>query len=225
MKPPRGPRSVLCVVEVTKSASGTGEGCSPTATSPAMCAISTMSVAPISSAISRNGAYSIVRGYALAPAMIIFGLCSRASARTSSKSISSVSLRHAVRDRVVELAAKADFGAVREMAAVRERHAEHRIAGLQLRHEHGHVGLRAGVRLHVGVIGAEKFLDPIDREILGNVDPFASAVIALARITLGVFVGHHAGHGFAHGAAGVVLRGDQLEVLVLAPFLAGESRE
>ena len=58
-----------------------------------MCAMSTRNVAPISSAISRNGAYSIVRGYALAPAMISFGLCSRASSRTWSKSISSVSLR------------------------------------------------------------------------------------------------------------------------------------
>ena len=45
-KPPRGPRSVLCVVEVTNSASGTGEGCSPTATRPAMCAMSTISTAP-----------------------------------------------------------------------------------------------------------------------------------------------------------------------------------
>ena len=55
MNPPRGPRSVLCVVEVTNSASGTGEGCRPTATRPAMCAMSTIKTAPISSAISRNG--------------------------------------------------------------------------------------------------------------------------------------------------------------------------
>ena len=47
-----------------------------------MCAMSTMNAAPISFAISRNGAYSIVRGYALAPAMISLGLCSRASSRT-----------------------------------------------------------------------------------------------------------------------------------------------
>jgi hypothetical protein len=44
--PPRGPRSVLCVVVVTTSAYGTGDGCSPAATSPAMCAMSTMKYAP-----------------------------------------------------------------------------------------------------------------------------------------------------------------------------------
>ena len=40
--PPRGPPSVLCVVVVTTSACGTGLGCSPAATRPAKCAMSTM---------------------------------------------------------------------------------------------------------------------------------------------------------------------------------------
>ena len=60
--PPRGPRSVLCVVVVTMSASGTGEGCTPAATRPAMCAMSTISAAPTLSAISRNFAKSSMRG-------------------------------------------------------------------------------------------------------------------------------------------------------------------
>ena len=34
--PPRGPRKVLCVVVVTKSAYSTGFGCKPAATNPAM---------------------------------------------------------------------------------------------------------------------------------------------------------------------------------------------
>ena len=41
---------------------------------PAICAISTMKYAPTSSAISRNFAKSIARGYADAPATINFGL-------------------------------------------------------------------------------------------------------------------------------------------------------
>ena len=41
MIPPRGPPSVLCVVDVTTCACGTGFGCSPAATSPAKCAMST----------------------------------------------------------------------------------------------------------------------------------------------------------------------------------------
>ncbi len=42
MTPPRGPPSVLCVVVVTTSAYGTGLGCSPAATRPAKCAMSTI---------------------------------------------------------------------------------------------------------------------------------------------------------------------------------------
>ena len=80
--PPRGPRSTLCVVAVTTSAYGTGDGMAWPATRPMKCAASTMSLAPTSSAISRNAAKSISRGYAVAPAMIIFGRCSRARSRT-----------------------------------------------------------------------------------------------------------------------------------------------
>ena len=41
MMPPRGPRRVLCVVEVTTSANGSGFGYTPAATRPATCAMST----------------------------------------------------------------------------------------------------------------------------------------------------------------------------------------
>ena len=60
--PPRGPRSVLWVVEVTMSAYGTGEGCTPPATRPAMCAMSTISAAPTESAISLKVGKSMMRG-------------------------------------------------------------------------------------------------------------------------------------------------------------------
>ena len=154
--------------------------------------------------------------------MIILGLCSRASARTSSKSISSESAPHAVRDRVVELPGKTDFRAVGEMAAVRQRHSQHGVAGLEVRHEHRHVRLRARVRLNVGVVGSKKALEAIDREQLGQVDELAAAVVALSGIAFGVLVGHHAAHRFAHRAAGVVLRSDQLEIVFLAALLAGD---
>ena len=48
--------------------------------------------------------------------------------------------------------------AVRQVAAVREVHAEHRVARLEQREVDRHVGLRARVRLHVGVLGAEQRL-------------------------------------------------------------------
>ena len=65
MMPARGPVSVLCVVLVTTSQYGTGLGCTPAAMSPAMWAMSAMSSAPHSSAISRKAAKSMVRGYEL----------------------------------------------------------------------------------------------------------------------------------------------------------------
>ena len=60
--PLRGPQSVLWIVVVTTSACGTGFGCSPAATSPAKCAMSTISLAPTESAISRKAAKSSWRG-------------------------------------------------------------------------------------------------------------------------------------------------------------------
>ena len=57
-----GPLRVLCVVEVTTSANGTGFGWRPVATRPAKWAMSTMSRAPTRSAIRRNSAKSSCRG-------------------------------------------------------------------------------------------------------------------------------------------------------------------
>ena len=65
--PPRGPRRDLWVVVVTMCACGTGSK-SPVktlpATRPAKCAMSTMKVAPTSSAISRMMRKFTFRGYA-----------------------------------------------------------------------------------------------------------------------------------------------------------------
>ena len=82
--PLRGPRRVLCVVEVTMSAYSQGLGCRPAATRPEKCAMSTRNSAPTLSAIWRKRGKSRMRGYALPPAMIIFGLCSSASFASSS---------------------------------------------------------------------------------------------------------------------------------------------
>ncbi len=49
-----------------------------------MCAVSTMSSAPTSSAIDRNAAKSMMRGYAVAPAMIAFGRSALARSRNAS---------------------------------------------------------------------------------------------------------------------------------------------
>ena len=92
MAPPRGPRSVLWVVNVTTSATPTGDGWAPPAMSPAGCAASNRNFAPTESAISRNGIGSMIRAYAVEPATISFGRWVRARSATWSKSMISPGL-------------------------------------------------------------------------------------------------------------------------------------
>jgi hypothetical protein len=72
------------------------------------------------------------------------------------------------------------------------------------------------VRLDVGILRAEELLRALDGEVLGDVDERAAAVIALARIALGVLVGERRALRRQHRHARVILRGDQLDMLLLA---------
>jgi hypothetical protein len=56
----------------------------------------------------------------------------------------------------------------------------------------------------------------VDRQLFGDVDVFAAAVVALARIALGVLVGQHRALAFEHRDRHEVLRGDHLERALLA---------
>ena len=125
----------------------------------------------------------------------------------------------AVLRRIVNLAGEINLGSVREVPAVREAHPKDVIARVEQRHVHRGVGLRTRVRLHVGVGRAEQLLDALDGEALGHVHVFTAAVIALAGITLGIFIGQLRTLGLQHAGAGVVLGGDQLNVVFLAAVL------
>ena len=74
------------------------------------------------------------------------------------------------------------------------------VARLQQRHVGRGVRLRAGVRLHVRVLGAEELLGAVAREVLHHVGELAAAVVALAGIALGVLVGEDRPGRFEHGA-------------------------
>ena len=113
--------------------------------------------------------------------------------------------------------------AVRQVAAVREVHAEHGVARLEQREVDRHVGLRAGMRLDVGVLGAEERLRAGDGRALDDVDELAAAVVAPARIAFGVLVRQHRAGGFEDGAADEVLGGDELEAAVLARRLVADG--
>ena len=93
-----------------------------------------------------------------------------------------------------------DLHPVGEVAAVGELEAHQRVAGLEQRVVDRRVGLRARVRLDVGVLGAEQLLGAVDRQLLGDVDVLAAAVVALAGIPLGVLVGEHRALALEHRA-------------------------
>ena len=130
---------------------------------------------------------------------------------------------HAVGDDLVELPGEVERVPVGEVAAVGQVHPEHRVARLHRREVHRHVGLRARVRLHVGVVGAEERLGARDRQRLGHVHELAAAVVALAGIALGVFVGEHRAGGVEDRLADEVLGRDELEALGLATAFAGDG--
>ena len=136
---------------------------------------------------------------------MILGRCSRASVADLVEVDALVGRRDAVGDEVVELAAGVDRAAVGEVAALVEAQAEHRVARLEQREVHAHVGVGAGVGLDVGVVGTEEGLGPLDGDGLDLVDDLVAAVVALARIALGVLVGEHRAGGPQHGRRGEVL--------------------
>ena len=102
-----------------------------------------------------------------------------------------------------------------QVTAVGQVHGQHAVARLEGGEVHGLVGRGAGVRLHVGVLGAVESLGPLDGQGLDLVHDLATAVVPGARIALGVLVGEHAPHRLEHGGRGEVLGGDELDVAPL----------
>ncbi len=125
-------------------------------------------------------------------------------------------LVYAVEDHAVELAGKAELVPVRQMAAMRQVKPQDGVAGIDDRHVGGGVRLRAGVGLHVDVLGAEKLLGAIPSQILDHIGILTAAVIALGGIALGVLVGEDRPDSLEHGLADEILRGNHFQAFVLA---------
>ena len=105
----------------------------------------------------------------------------------------------------------------------RQRQAEDRVAGPGQRQQDRLVGLAAGIRLHIGEVAVEQLLGAIDGQRFGFVDELAAAVVAPARIALGIFVGERRAGGLQHRPADDILRGDQLDLVALPVGLAGHG--
>ncbi|MNC26130.1 hypothetical protein D3C75_742510 [compost metagenome] len=104
-------------------------------------------------------------------------------------------------------------------------HAEDGVTSLQQGQVDGTVGRGAGVRLDVGVVGAEQLLGALDGQGFYLVHVLAATVVALARVAFGVLVGQAAALGLHHALGGVVFRGDQLDVVFLALLFGIHRRQ
>ena len=131
---------------------------------------------------------------------------------------------HAVMDGVKPFARQVRRGAVRQVAAGGERHAEHRVAGLQQRQKHRLIGRRPGMRLHIGEPAPEQARRALDRQPFGDIDEFAAAVIAPPGIAFGILVREDRALRFEHRPRHDVFAGDQLDLRLLAVKLAIDRR-
>lgn len=93
------------------------------------------------------------------------------------------------------------------------------VAGIEASKEDGGIGLCAGVRLHVGILGAEQLADALDGQVLALVDNLATAIIAFAGIALGVLVRHVGTHGLHDLIADKVFGGNQFDAFQLTLML------
>ncbi len=112
-----------------------------------------------------------------------------------------------------------------EVAAVVEVHAQECVAGLEHGLEHCHVGLCARVGLHVGIFSTEELAEALDGEAFCLVDHLAAAVVAVAGIAFGIFVGEARAHCFHHLVGNEVFGGDEFNAFLLALVFALDDVE
>ena len=110
-----------------------------------------------------------------------------------------------------------------QVSAVGKIHAENGVAWLDESKIGGHVGLRAGMGLHIHVFAAKELLGTLDGKVLCHVHKFAAAVVAMARIAFCVLVGQGTALGLAHGRRHKVLGGNELELCQLPLALQGND--
>ena len=118
----------------------------------------------------------------------------------------------AVRNYFVAAAGKVERVAVRQVASVREVHAEDRVAVIERGQIDGHVGLRPRVRLDVDMLAAEDLPRALFGQVFGHVDILAAAVVTLAGIAFGILIRQYRPDRFEHRLGNEILRSDHLKV-------------
>src|SRR5450759_1760413 len=109
------------------------------------------------------------------------------------------------------------------MSAVIEVHGKYTIARAEERGVRRHVGHGAGVRLHVGVLGSEQQLHPVDGQLFSLIYIFAAAVVPLVRIPFRVLIREDRSCCLHYRGTAMVLGSDKHDVLELAMLLASDD--
>ena len=126
---------------------------------------------------------------------------------------------HPVADGPVYLSRLVHHRPVGQVAAAGEIHAHQGVPRLQQGHKGRQIGLGTGMGLHIGVLRAEELFHPVNGQPLDLVHILAPAVVPPAGVALGILVGQAAAHGGHHRGGGDVLRGDKLDIFLLAAVL------
>ena len=93
---------------------------------------------------------------------------------------------------------------------------EEGITGFEAGHKDGHVSLCAGVWLDVDIGSSVELFESCACEFLDLVHDFASAVVTVRWIALGVLVGKYGSHGLEYLFADEILGGDEFDASHLA---------
>ena len=80
---------------------------------------------------------------------------------------------------------------MRQVSAMGEIHAQNRIAGFAGGEVDSHVGLGSGVRLNVGMFGAEQFLGAVNGQLFNHIHIFTASIVSFTWVALCIFVGKY----------------------------------
>ena len=102
---------------------------------------------------------------------------------------SSCLLVEVISHRAIQNSGCVDSRTMREVTAVCKVEAHECVSWLKHCEQHCSIGLCARVRLNIGIFSAEEFANSVDSKLFHLVNNAATAVVALAGITLGILVG------------------------------------
>ncbi len=117
----------------------------------------------------------------------------------------------AVRDLEIVSAGEVHSPAVRQVPAQGNRDSHDLVAEMGQRPVNGLIGRRAGIGLHVGVLGAEQRFGPLDRQALDLVHHLVAFIVSGAGIPLAVLVGQDRPACLQHGEGSEILGRNHLQ--------------